>query len=188
MIKIGITGSISSGKTTASKILSYQRGPLFSADREIKKFYANKSFKKEIIKNFSIKGKSNFKISLRNKIIKDVKNIIKLEKIIHPMVRKKMKMFSFLHKKKNLVFYEIPLLIENQLMNYFDIIIFIKAKKTIRFKRFSSRGGNKKLFNFLDKRQLSDIKKIEFSDYVVKNEKSFQFLKKNLLDIIKMYK
>ena len=32
MIKIAITGSIASGKTTASKILSRGRGPLFSAD------------------------------------------------------------------------------------------------------------------------------------------------------------
>ena len=36
MIKIGITGSIASGKTTASKILSYKRGPLFSADKAVK--------------------------------------------------------------------------------------------------------------------------------------------------------
>ena len=32
MKKIGITGSLSSGKTTASKILSSRKGPLFSAD------------------------------------------------------------------------------------------------------------------------------------------------------------
>ena len=35
--KIGITGSLSSGKTTASKFLSNRRGPLFSADNEVKK-------------------------------------------------------------------------------------------------------------------------------------------------------
>ena len=29
MIKIGITGSLASGKTTASKILSFRRGPSF---------------------------------------------------------------------------------------------------------------------------------------------------------------
>ena len=32
MKKIGVTGSIASGKTTASKILSRKYGPLFSAD------------------------------------------------------------------------------------------------------------------------------------------------------------
>ena len=42
MIKIGITGSLSSGKTTASKILSSSRGPLFSADKTVKEFYQNK--------------------------------------------------------------------------------------------------------------------------------------------------
>ena len=41
MIKIGITGSIASGKTTASKILSQKSGPLFSADKEVNKNYKN---------------------------------------------------------------------------------------------------------------------------------------------------
>ena len=45
MIKIGITGSLASGKSTASKILSFRRGPLFSADKAIKDLYKNKSFK-----------------------------------------------------------------------------------------------------------------------------------------------
>ena len=39
MIKIGLTGSLASGKTTASKIISKGRGPLFSADKEVKKLY-----------------------------------------------------------------------------------------------------------------------------------------------------
>ena len=37
MIKIGLTGSLASGKTTASKIISKGRGPLFSDDKEVKK-------------------------------------------------------------------------------------------------------------------------------------------------------
>ncbi len=38
MIKIGLTGSLASGKTTASKIISNRRGPLFSADKEVKNY------------------------------------------------------------------------------------------------------------------------------------------------------
>ena len=44
MIKIGITGSLASGKTTASKMLSFRRGPLFSADKAVKELYRNKNF------------------------------------------------------------------------------------------------------------------------------------------------
>ena len=48
MKKIGITGSLASGKTTASKVLSKGRGPLFSADIFFKKLYSQLNFKKTI--------------------------------------------------------------------------------------------------------------------------------------------
>ena len=50
MRKIGITGSLASGKTSASKILSHSRGPLFSADKEVLKLYKRKAFKRLISK------------------------------------------------------------------------------------------------------------------------------------------
>ncbi len=187
MKKIGITGSISSGKTTASKILSSRRGPLFSADNVIKSFYKDKSFKKLLIKNFKIKNDSNLKKMLREKILRNEINIKKLEKIIHPLVRKEMKKFILVNKAKKLLFFEIPLLIESKLIKHFDVIIFIKAKKSIRLKRFKAKGGHIKLFNILNENQLLDSKKIKFSNHVVVNEKKLIILKKKLLDIIRLY-
>ena len=61
MIKIGITGSIASGKTTASKIISNKRGPLFSADSIVKKLYENKKLKATVLKKFNLKLNSNLK-------------------------------------------------------------------------------------------------------------------------------
>jgi dephospho-CoA kinase len=187
MIKIGITGSIASGKTTASKFLSYKRGPLFSADKVVKNFYKNNNFKRLIIKKFNIEKKSNLKNSLKKKILKNKKDIKKLEKIIHPLVRKEMKRFSIFNKKKKTLFYEVPLLIESKLTSHFDVIILIRAKKQIRFKRFIDSGGNKKLFKILNKKQLSDQKKARFCDHIISNEKNLNILKKNLLSIIKLY-
>ena len=46
MKKIGITGSLASGKTTASKILSSKKGPLFNADKAVKELYQNRRFSK----------------------------------------------------------------------------------------------------------------------------------------------
>ena len=79
------------------------------------------------------------------------------------------------------------MLIESKLMKYFNIIIFIKAKRNLRLKRFKSRNGDKKLFDLLDKKQLNDNKKIKFCNYVVVNEKNLKFLKRNLFDIISKY-
>ena len=187
MKKICITGSLASGKTTASKILSLRRGPLFSADEVVKKLYKQNHFKQLILKKFKIKGNQNIKIYLRNKIITNKFFISKLEKIIHPIVRKEMQKFTKKNIKKKFIFYEIPLLIESKLMKNFDKIIFVKAKKNIRLKRFKLKGGSKKLFEILNNKQLSDAKKIKFCDHVVVNETNLKFLKKNLLGIISNY-
>ena len=88
MKKIGITGSLASGKTTASKILSKRKGPLFSADDVVRQLYKKKSFKKLILHKFNISNKSKIKTSLREKILNNKKNLSKLENIIHPLVRK----------------------------------------------------------------------------------------------------
>ncbi len=187
MIKIGITGSLASGKTTASKILSFKRGPLFSADKAVKELYQNKNFKALIGKRFRTKNNNQIKKSLKNLILKDRKNIKRLEKIIHPLVRKKMRNFTLQNKNKKLLFYEIPLLIESKLMKYFNVIIFIKAKKHLRLRRFQSKNGDKKLFNVLNNKQMNEKKKIKYCDHVVVNEKNLNILKKNLLAIINNY-
>ena len=187
MIKIGITGSISSGKTTASKILSRKRGPLFSADKEVKKLYRNKNIQRLLVKKFNIKRKSNVKALLKKIILRNKTSIKKLEKIIHPLIRKEMRNFSRKNKREKTLFYEIPLLVENKLMNYFNVIIFLKAKKSVRLKRFKLKGGGEKIFNLMNNKQLSDIKKIKFCDHVIVNEKNLNVLKKNLLDIISVY-
>tara|TARA_B100000242_G_scaffold212834_1_gene154978 strand:- start:1495 stop:2061 length:567 start_codon:yes stop_codon:yes gene_type:complete len=187
MKKIGITGSLASGKTTASKILSYNKGPLFSADKIVKSFYKKKYIQNIIRKKFKIKSKLNLKRVLRKEITKKESNILRLEKILHPLVRKEMANFSKKNIYKKFAFYEIPLLIESKLMNKFNIIIFIKAKKNIRLKRFLSKGGSRKIFEILDKKQFSDKKKETYSDHVIVNDKNKKILKKNLMDILAKY-
>ena len=187
MIKIGITGSIASGKTTASKIISNRRGPLFSADKVVKKLYMQNNFKKLISKKLNFQLNKDFKKEIKKKILQKKKNLRKLEKIIHPLVRKEM--FIFLNKTKNkkFLFFEIPLLIESKLTKYFDVIIFIKSKNNLRLKRYISKGGSIELFSLLNKHQLKDTKKMKFCDHIVVNNKSLSILKKKLSNIIKLY-
>ena len=125
MIKIGLTGSVASGKTTASKIISTKRGPLFSADKVVKRLYTQNKFKKLVAKKINLKLDKKFKEKLRNKILEKKENLRKLERIIHPLVRKEMFVFFKRNKKKRFLFFEIPLLIESKLTRYFDVIIFI---------------------------------------------------------------
>ena len=55
MIKIGITGSLASGKSTVAKIIASNKYPLFDADKAVKKIYQINSFKTKILKKFKLK-------------------------------------------------------------------------------------------------------------------------------------
>ena len=186
MKRIGITGSLASGKSTASKILR-KKGPFFNADSEVKKLYSQSKFRNYISKKLNIQNRSNLKSFIKKKILKDKFFFKKLEKIIHPLIRKEMINFARKHKNKKFIFFEIPLLIESSLMKNFDIIFFIKAKRGLRLKRFKKKGGNNFFFNLLDRKQLSEKQKAKHCDHVVVNEKNLDILKKKLLDILKKY-
>ena len=95
--------------------------------------------------------------------------------------------FAEKHKNKKFTFFEIPLLVESRLMKKFDKIFFIKAKRSLRLKRFKKKGGDKAPFNILNRKQFSDKKKAKYCDYIVVNEKNLNILKKNLLDILNKY-
>ena len=78
-------------------------------------------------------------------------------------------------------------MIESNLTKYFNLIIFVRAKKKVRLKRFKLKKGDEKLFNLLNSQQIYDKKKAKFCDYVVVNEKNINILKKNLSTIISKY-
>ena len=187
MIKIGITGSIASGKTTAARIFAGKKYPLFNADKEVKDLYNKKDFKSKISKKLKIQSTKNIKSKIKKIIINNKALIKDVEKIIHPLVRRKIKIFIKKNKKKKFIFFEVPLLIESRLMKDYDVIILVNSKKKIRLKRYLKRGRDKKIFNLLDKRQLSPSKKIKFCDYVINNNKNLKKLKKTIKSIKTKY-
>ena len=157
MFIIGITGSIASGKTTVAHLMARKKYPLFSADIIVSALYKKNRFKKILVQKFKLNSKKDIKNQIKLLLKKNKDNLYKLESIIHPFVRKEM--IVFLKKKNKILFLEIPLLLESKLNKYFDKLIFIGANKKIRLKRYLKKGGDKKTFNLLEKRQLPSKQK-----------------------------
>ena len=187
MIKIGITGSLASGKSTVARLISRNKYPIFNADNVVKTLYKKRIFTKRIQKKFHFKNTRNLKNKIKNLIKKDKKILKQLELIIHPLVRREMR--AFMRPKKNIKIkiFEIPLLIESKLTKYFDIIIFVGAKKNIRLKRYVAAGGDKKIFTILEKRQNKPSKKMKISDHVIYNNQSIKNLKKRIKLLMNKY-
>ena len=182
-MKIGITGSLSSGKSTVAKILSKKNDIFFSADKIVNNLYSNNQFKKKVKNKYKIK-KENIKSEIKLKLLNKEIALNELGKLIHPFVRKKMKEFSKKNRKKEIIFFEIPLLIESNLMNFFDFIILVIAPRKKRLNRYIKSGGKREMFKLLDKNQISSKKKIKHCDYLIVNNKSKNILKKKVYDII----
>ena len=184
MIKIGITGSLASGKSTVAKMISSGKYPLYNADRAVKKIYQTNIFRAKVFKKFKLKNKKNIKNKIKKIISSDKKSLKVLEKIIHPLVREQIRKFTNKNNGKKFIIFEIPLLVESKQMKNYDRIIFVNSRKDLRLKRYLKRGNNKRFFDLLNKRQLSPEKKIKFCDYVINNNGSIKLLKKNIKNIM----
>ena len=72
MIKIGVTGSLASGKSTVAKLISRKKFPLFDADKIVSNLYKKKIFIKKIKRDLNITKAKNIKKKVRNLVKKDL--------------------------------------------------------------------------------------------------------------------
>ena len=185
MIRIGILGDIGSGKSFVAKLFGY---PVFNADNEVGELYKknrkifiklNKALPKYIIQ-FPIKKQEVTRAILANK-----NNLRKIIKIIHPEIRKNMNIFLKKNKKSKLVVLDIPLLVENKINKRKDILIFIQSNRTEILKRLKKRQNfNSKILDRFRKIQLPLDYKRKKSNFIIKNNFTNKFIKKQIKYIL----
>lgn len=185
MIKIVLVGDIGSGKSYISKLFKV---PIFDADKEVSLIYKkNKSCFKKIKKK--IPGYFNKFPIKKNELISSIlekrDNLKKISKIVHPIVRNKMKEFLLKNKYKKIIVLDVPLYLENRLNKKNDIIVFIQSKrKDIQKRLIKRKGYNYFLIKKLKKIQLPAKKKKKKSDFVIKNDFSMITAKKSVKNIL----
>ena len=186
MIRIGILGSIGSGKSYVAKKFGY---PVFDADLEVRKLYKrNKKIfyklKKKLSKyiySFPIK-----KNEITMAILANRHNLKKIINIVHLEVRKKMNIFLKKNKNKKIVILDIPLLLENKINKKKDILIFVQAKRSDILKRLKKRDNfNSKLFKKFEDIQLPLEHKKKKSHFIIKNKYTNKSVKTEISNILK---
>ena len=177
MIRIGILGDIGSGKSYVAKNFGY---PVFNADYEVSKLYANNKQLYVILNKKLPKYIYSFPIN-KNQITKAIlgnqTNLKKIIDLVHKEIRKKMKFFLKKNKNKKIVVLDIPLLLENKINKKNDILVFVDSKKKDIKERLKKRENfNINLLNKFKKIQLSSKYKKKKSQFIIKNN----FKKKNI--------
>ncbi|PCJ94056.1 MAG: dephospho-CoA kinase [Flavobacteriaceae bacterium] len=170
---IGLTGGIGSGKTTVAKMFKALDVPVYNSDKEAKKLMkSSKKLRKAIVELLgkeAYKGKKLNKSYISNCIFTNKSLLQKLNKIVHPAVKKH---FLTWIKKQNApyVIQEAAIIFENSSENNYDKIVLVTAPQETRLARVVSRDGvsKEKAMNRMDN-QWKDSVKVDRSDYVIEN-------------------
>ena len=185
MIRIGILGDIGSGKSFVAQNFGY---PVFNADQEVAKLYQkdkkifNRLKKKlpKYIRSFPVQ-----KEEILNAILSNKNNLIKIVKIVHLEIRRKMNIFLKKYKKSKIVILDIPLLLENKINNKDDILVYVQSNKSKVLERLKKRKNfNKILLDKFKSIQLSSDYKKRKSDYIIKNNFTKKSVKNQIESIL----
>lgn len=188
MLKIGLTGSIGTGKSTVSKLLRERGIAVIDADllaREIvKKGQECLNDLKNVFGNqiLTLDGELDRK-KLGQIVFSDDGKLELLNSITHPHIRRRMKdqMNELESKNNKVIVLDIPLLFEAKMEDLVDIILVVFAKEEIQIKRIMERDNcTQEEAMRIIKAQISQQDKISKSDYTIDNSGTIEELKEKL--------
>ena len=174
---IGLTGGIASGKSTVARMMQNLGIPIVDADvvaREVVE--VGKPAYKQIVEQFGEKilledGTIN-RPALGNIIFHQEEKRKKLNEIVHPAVRAKMKedTAKYIQEGHSIVVMDIPLLFESKLTHLVEKTILVYVDETTQLRRLMERN------NLSEEDALARIssqmplkEKVELADEVIDN-------------------
>lgn len=187
---IAITGSIGCGKTFLAKIIRKLGYVVYDADKWVKYLYYRPEFlnviKQNFPKVFDDDGSFN-KRKLRNLVFNDNTELKRLEKIIHPFLRRKL--LNVIHKNaktERVFFFDAALLFEMKWNIYCQAVILADVDKNIQKQRVMKRDNiSAEDFEKIVSLQMDNEHKKMFTDVIINTNKPENLLKSELIKVIK---
>lgn len=183
----GITGGIATGKSTVSQMFRNKGAFLIDADQIARQVVEPGTpgltsvvevFGDEVL---DLKGCLN-RAALGKVIFSDTKKRSILESILHPYIHEKL--ISDIKEAQayyNVVMCDIPLLIERQMMSFFDCVILVYAPESLQVKRIIERNGFSE--NESQQRiraQMNIEEKRKYADILIDNQESLESTKRQV--------
>lgn len=176
MKKIGIAGTIASGKTTFCILLKRRGYPVFNSDRYASMcLHANHPAMSKIVDAFGREvtdeqGDADRK-KLADIVFHDEEKRKLLNDITHPYVISGMEHFFSSHENLPFAFAEVPLLFEAGLADKFDEVIVVTCSRETAIRRMmEDRNYSEDEANARYDAQIGAEKQIELADIVIHND------------------
>ena len=194
MMKVGLTGGIGCGKSTASVVLAELGAQIFDADGEAKiMINKNSTVQNELVAEFGtdIMGPGN-EINLKKLgriAFQDEDHQMRLNSVIHPYIYNLIdEQFEKISSKNEHSMFVVDgaLIYESGYDQHLDYVIVITALMKNRMERAMARGtlSRQEILQRIDL-QWSEEEKTGLADFVINNDSTEENLQKEITDIYK---
>jgi len=200
--KLGLTGSIGTGKSTVSKMFREKLNvPVYDSDESVHELYdvngdAVKPIRElfgEDVLDANTGGMSIDRKRLGEKVLGRPEEMAKLEAIVHPLVEEKRKRFVEAQRAAeaaaDVLVFDVPLLFEKKLENTVDGILVVSCSPETQRERVMNRTEGAKMslekFEKVREMQMQDDEKRKRATWVVDTEKSLEETERDIERIMK---
>ena len=177
MIVVGLTGSIGMGKSNAARSLRFLGVPVYDADAEVHKLYAKGGAAVVPIARvfpFAVRDGAVDRAKLSELLRADPGAVARLEKIVHPLVRRIQERFirNSRLRRVPVAVLDIPLLFETGGEKRCDAVIVVSAPAYLQRQRVLRRPGmSDAKLDLLLGRQMPDAVKRRRADFVIETNR-----------------
>ncbi|MBO8441952.1 MAG: dephospho-CoA kinase [Firmicutes bacterium] len=189
----GLTGGIASGKTTVANLFKQYDIPIINVDVIAHDIQKNNDVIDLILNQFGgcVFNQETHEIDrkkLGNIVFNDINQLNKLNNIMQPLIKNKIKHLLLNYDQSRLVVLDIPLLFEQHYEKLVDKIIVVYVNKKTQIERLKKRN-NLELKEALQRIQiqLSLEKKKQLADYVIDNNQSIEQTKIQVIKLLRSY-
>ncbi|MFM2154759.1 MAG: hypothetical protein RL382_660 [Actinomycetota bacterium] len=171
---IALTGGIGCGKSLAAQYFAELGALVIDADQLARAAIERGSAGfDEVVTLFGdslLKDGNIDRRALGEIIFKDPKAKVALENIIHPFVRKEFEEAVASLKGDQVLVYEIPLLVETNAHERFDLVITVESEMENRIARLRGRGMHISEIEGRIAAQATREQRIEIADFLIEND------------------
>ncbi|MHB1343921.1 MAG: dephospho-CoA kinase [Thermoleophilia bacterium] len=177
---VGLTGGVSSGKTTALRFFAELGARVISADALVHALYERAEVRMAIHARFGdgVVGPHGVvdRAALAAIVTQDEREMRALEALVHPRVLHDINRFIADGRPGSVVVCEVPLLVDVNAQSLFDLVVTIEAPVDVRRTRASGRLPSG-VFDRLDGRLVGEAVRTAAADAVYQNVGSIEGLR-----------
>ncbi|MGG5821305.1 dephospho-CoA kinase [Falsiroseomonas sp. HW251] len=192
---LGLTGSIGMGKSTAANTFRRLRVPVFDADAAVHRLQGRGGGAVRPIEaafpgttRDGPRGRYVDREALRDRVLTDPAALTRLERIVHPLVRKAEMDFLKAARRRGepVVVLDIPLLLETGGRKHVDEVIVVSAPSAVQRTRvLARRGMTPERFAAILARQMPDAEKRRKADHIVHTSLSRHAAQRHIRAIVR---